>query len=334
MDEEDGISVRYEAQGISRWDRGYGLWHCCHCDGLAYLSGEDRRNVEARSLGHDGRARLLAEAGDAFIVGFEQLLHYRCGVYLGPGREMSEEDMERLASLQELPESVRVEIHSHYVLTQSEARDLLFERGLRGEALQRAMVPPDDDTAVETSRAWYSELRGRGVTYDAGAERFQRFTLGEIEDVHARLRVSAGDWREIRAANRDYMAIPEIKDLERTLDYASMREAAARGDLDVRCQRCLLPVSREAQGMMLRMRAQSLFWHQVCYDTIALNHAREARQSMYTLYPQTDHWRLNRLELALQHSPVSEFATWQKSTSQGAPDREAFLLYWERALNL
>ena len=330
---EEAISVRYDEQGISRWDRGYGLWHCCHCDGLAYLSYQDRLTTEARSLQFDGRERLLQEAGDAFIVGFEQLLHYRCGVYLGNGREMSEEDLERLARLQDLSEPVRDEIHAHYLLTQNEARAYLFDHGLRGDALQSALTPPADDADATTTAAWYNALRQRGVTYDVNKERYQRFTQSEIDDVHARLRLTEADWRQIRAANRDYMAIPDIKDLERTLDYVSMRAAVPNG-LDVHCQRCLLPVSWEAQGMMLRARPQPLFWHHVCYDAIALNHAREARQAMYALYPQEDHWRLNRLELTLQHAPVSEFTTWLKSTSQGAPDYEAFLLYWERALNL
>ena len=199
----ESISARYDNQGVSRWDvHVYGLWHCCHCDGLAYLGYQDRLTAEQISMLYAERNRTLQEAGVARVVGFQQFLHYRCGVYLGYGRQMHEEDLETLSRLQELSPAILTEIHSHYLLTHDEAEQQLFDQGLRGAALREAVtvppVPAEDDIADDTQtaqdyRQWWNALAARGFSYDETRNRFQRFTIGDIKSIAARLLITAED---------------------------------------------------------------------------------------------------------------------------------------------
>lgn len=335
------ISEPYAHQGVSRWDGEYRQWRCCHCDGLAYRSHRERRAAEAL-----GNERLLQEAGDAQEVGFRQWLHYRCGVYLGHGRAMSEQDLQSLARVERVSPALSARICAHYELESAEARQLLRSLGLHDpvalDALLEPLAPvaePDDEKAVvgelgedeEAYKKYEAQrqlLESYGLYYLYDRKRYARFSPEDVEAVHRRLYVSEADWAQFRALDRDYMPIPELTDprLVKEVGWVAMQQ------LRPQCERCDEALMVNVPGLALREGAEMRrFWHHACYNLIAANLAERERQAMYEAFPQPERWRLDRIAAMLQRVPLLEFEQWKAS---GGVDSEAFLMAWERILQL
>ena len=340
------ISTPYAQQGVSRWDGEYRLWRCCHCDGLAYRSHRERRAAEETSAhllrhGPLARERLLREAGDAYEIGFRQWLHYHCGVYLGHGRTMSDEDLRVLGSVSPIKDARNASIRAHYEMDKAGARQLLrsmvvidsLELDALLEEVEPVAKPADDaDEAQKEAYEKYADqrlaLKAFGLYYLYDHKRYARFTPQDVEAIHRRLFVSEADVARFRALDRDYMPIPDPADprLVREVSWDVMQQ------LSPLCQRCDESLMVNVPGLAVRDSPGVLrFWHYSCYNLIAENLAERERQLMYSAFPQPERWRLDRIANALQRLPLLEFEEWKVAETG---DYESFLLVWEQRLQL
>jgi hypothetical protein len=108
------LSGIYTNQGVSRYDKHWKCYRCCHCDGLAYLTPLERYLATTEHRGERDYAQTMAEAGEAHDLGFRQYLHYRCGVYAVPA--FLAQDLDTLANLDVADDAVFAEILSHYTV--------------------------------------------------------------------------------------------------------------------------------------------------------------------------------------------------------------------------
>ncbi len=355
-DPRERISGRYHNQGVSRRDPISGLLRCCHCDGVAFLGPMDRqcltRAVADQDYGkRDPSAlrRLWAEAGDAYTVGYRQLVHYRCGVYLGHDREMQEEDLMVLASREQLTGAMLSSILSHYTVSRGATRRILARLGVPKKERDEMMVKVDEpsDDEIEKSDELSDEelvalgqriavhddvtkaLHNHGLYYNEASDRYQRFNAEDVATIHRRLFITPGDLEQFQAHNRDHMPIPEAGDprVAMHLNYAKLRSLPEYA----LCERCEEPLLEQRPGLCYRgerVRDPWRYWHHECYAVILQYHQRQARQELESAFEQPQRWRLARISRALGHAPLAEF----EAMKGGEP--EAFLRHWEERLHL
>lgn len=343
------ISVRYENQGVSRQDYYSGLLRCCHCDGIGFYSPLDRKVLEQSSAGIKDPVeydRLWSESGDGRLIGYRQLLHYRCGVYLGYGRTMSEEDLDELATQPLTPKRMAA-IHSNHVIPREQVRRLLNTRGISRKDqdawLKRGVTTHEVEESDSLSEEELIELGGRltndstaldalarhGVYYDAEKDQYSRYKQSDIETIHKRLYITAEDRAAFLAHDRNFMQIPspDSPHFVTNLNYKVLREIS-HGQYML-CQRCEEPVVEERPGLRYRVNQQHewLYWHHECYTIIHQHHQLREKNQMMNAFDQSQRWRLDRITEVLQRLPLNEFIKWP-----GEPN--AFLQYWEQRLNI
>lgn len=283
------VSPPYANRGVSRYDASRACWRCCHCDGLVYLSPSDAGFLKPLLS-----ARERAEAGEAHTIGFRQYLHYGCGVWLGPGRQLLDEDLERLRYAQAPLSGEQAQaILAHYAQDEDTLRQRLWHYAVP-DALIEAVISADPDEML--LRTLMPKL---GATDTQILVHRNLFTPADLEQVRLRVHVSEADWRLFEARNRDLMPLPSAgdPDVYWELDYARMW-----GQTPVpQCARCDERVEERAPGLCWDSAAGRRYMHHVCYRVIADTHRERAMAELRAALPSELSARLDEVpQLALQ----------------------------------
>jgi hypothetical protein len=330
----ESISKRYDNQGVSRVSRYDQLLCCCHCDGIALMNAFEYTRLfhalAARKLRPSVEERIWSESGRARLIGEAQVLHERCGVFLGHQRVLLDQDMHTLAYTEKLTPEMIQEIQSHYVLDDRQsANQVLEEQGLSNQAqrtqlLEDSVNPPVDEDAATSVK---SRLASYGLYYVDG--QFGRFSEEDLVAVHNRLYITEADRQAFRDQNRDNQWFPEPNDplITRTLKYYVIQEEERY------CQHCQQSVLAEAPGLRWQESAEnSLYWHYDCYDFLVKRRDRKLEQELEALLTPLQLERLRVIIEKLERFPLQEYKSLKKTVA--TPDYEAFVKAFETRLDI
>lgn len=292
------ISPPYDNKGISRYDKRYSTYRCCHCDGLAFVSYLDKLHAqEELPSNKEETRRINDESGNAYQLDYAQFIHYRCGVYVGPGRQINAEDLDLIYRTKDLTDGVINDILSRYRLTQEEIKQRFIINNMTEELFNNGN--PDNDIANKIGI--YQEKEGE----------YNLFSSDEIRKIHKRIYITEKDMQLFKTNNKNNVYIPEMSDptVKEVLNYRDLL------NIHPQCVRCDGQLSISSRGLRFIHNNETMYIHFTCYDIITSRNEEKRRRELYDAFDLDEQKRLMVIEQKWGYLPVNEYMLWKKTNN-------------------